>query len=177
VVGTHAVGRPGTTCPWRRRVSDGDARSNIEGAAWRLWFPARSGGDPSVKGGPPRQALHRNFSNRALGRAHGRLAVARGDWISDGAGLHPSGFHFSPTLLAFLLNWWNSLFMGALVAATLAVAGWVSERAVWAGRRPSSSPCDGINCVLDDESPLGFGVIRSHVGRGCAVGCFSEKFH
>ena len=104
MVGTHAVGRPGTTCPWRRRVSDGDARSNVEGAAWRLWFPARSGGDPSVKGGPPRQALHRNFSNRALGRAHGPPVVARGDWISHEARLFPRGFPSPPTSLVFLLN-------------------------------------------------------------------------
>ena len=39
-----------------RRVTGGDATSHVEGAVWRLWFPARPGGDPSVVGGPPRQA-------------------------------------------------------------------------------------------------------------------------
>jgi len=38
-------------------VTGGDATSHAEGAVWRLWFPARPGGDPSVVGGPPRQAL------------------------------------------------------------------------------------------------------------------------
>jgi len=46
----------------------------------------------------------------------------------------------------------------------------------WAGRRPSSSPCDRINCVLDDDSPLGFAVILSPVGEGWAVGCLPEQF-
>jgi len=46
----------------------------------------------------------------------------------------------------------------------------------WAGRWPSSSPCDGSNCVLDDDSPLGFAVILSPVGEGWAVGCFPKQF-
>ena len=34
------------------------------------------------------------------------------------------------------------------------------------GERPSSTPFDRINCVLDDDSPLGFAVILSPVGKG-----------
>jgi len=120
--------------------------------------------------GPTQTDAPRNISNRALGRAHSRPAVARGDWISDGAGLFPSGFPSPPTSLVFLLKWWGSLVLGEFGAATLDVAGWVSERVYWTGRRPSPSPCDRLNCVLDDESRLGFAVILSPVGEGWAVG-------
>jgi len=34
------------------------------------------------------------------------------------------------------------------------------------GERPSSTPFDRINSVLDDDSPLGFAVILSPVGKG-----------
>jgi len=33
-----------------------------------------------------------------------------------------------------------------------------------------------MNCVLDDDSPLGFAVIRSSVWKCWAVGCFPEQF-
>ena len=157
-------------CVWHQHVGRPSAY------LWRLWFPARPGGDPSVVGGLSRQAPPRNTSNRALGRAHSRPAVARGDWISDGAGLFPSGFPSPPISLVFLLNWWGSLVLREFGASTLAVACWVSERVYWAGRRPSSSPCNRINCALDDDSPLGFAVILSPVGEGWAVGCFPGQF-
>ena len=38
------------------------------------------------------------------------------------------------------------------------------------------SPCDKINCVLDDDSPRGFAVMLSPVGKGWALGCFQEQF-
>ena len=57
VVGTHAGGRLRAAAQGGRRVTSGDATSHAERAMWRLWFPARQGGDPSVPGGPPRQAL------------------------------------------------------------------------------------------------------------------------
>jgi len=100
---------------------------------WRLWFPARPRGDPALVGGPPRQTPPRSISNRALGRAHSRPAVTRGDWISDGAGLFPSGFPSPPTSLVFLRNWWDLLVWGEFGAATSAVAGWVSERVLLGG--------------------------------------------
>jgi len=56
VVGAHAVGRSRTTFPGGLRVTGGDATSHVEGAVWRLWFSARPEGEPSVVGGPPRQA-------------------------------------------------------------------------------------------------------------------------
>jgi len=118
----------------------------------------------------------RNISDRALGRPHGRPAVARGDWISDGAGPFPIGFPSPPASLVFLLSWWDSHFLNEFGAATLAIAGWVSARVYWAGRRPSSSPCDRINYVLDEDSPLGFAVILSPVGEGWAVGCCPGQF-
>jgi len=58
----------------------------------------------------------------------------------------------------------------------LAVAGWVSARVHWARRRPSSSPCDRVNCVSDHDSPLVFAVILSPVVEGWAVGCFQGQF-
>ena len=118
----------------------------------------------------------RNISNRAPGRAHGRPAVAWGDWISDGAGNLPSGFPSPPASLVFLLNWWDSLVLDEFGATTLAVAGWVSDRIYGAGRRPSSSPCDRIKCILDGDSPLGCAVILSPIGEGWAVGYFPGHF-
>jgi len=102
--------------------------------------------------------------------------VAQGDWISDGAGIFPSGFPSPPTSLVFLLNWWDLLVLIEFEAATLAVAGWVLEKVYWAGRRPSSLPYDRVNCILDGSSPLGFAVILSPVGEGWAVGCFPGQF-
>jgi len=37
-------------------VTGGDATSHVEGAVWRLWSPARPGGDLSVVGGARRQS-------------------------------------------------------------------------------------------------------------------------
>ena len=68
-------------------MTGGDATSHVDGDWWRFWFLDRPGGDPSVVGGPPRQAPPRNISIRALGRAHSRPTVALGDWISDGNAL------------------------------------------------------------------------------------------
>jgi len=93
-----------------------------------------------------------------------------------GLGFFQVVFLVPPTSLVFLLNWWDSLVFGEFGEATLAAASWVSERVYWAGRRPFSSPCDRINCVLDDDSPLGFAVILSPVGEGWAVGCFPKQF-
>jgi len=138
-----------------------DATSRADWAVWRLWLPARQGGDPLVVGGPPGQVLPRVISSRALGRAHSRPAVAQGDWISYGAGLYPRGFLSPYTSLEFLRNWWNSFALGEFRAATLAVASWVSDRVYWEGRQLSSSPCDKIDCVINDDHALGFSVILS----------------
>jgi len=152
--------------------------SNIAPSAMHVAVvvPRPTRGRPLIGGGPAQTGAPRNTSNRALGRAHSRPAVARGDWISEGAWLFPRRLPSPPRSLVFLLNWWGSLVLGEFGAANLVVAGWVSERVHWAGRRPSPSPCDRINCVLDDHSPLGFAVILSAVGEGWAVGCFPEQF-
>jgi len=50
-------GRIKTTFPGGFRVISRDATSQTDWAMWWLWFPARKGGNPSVAGGPPRQAL------------------------------------------------------------------------------------------------------------------------
>jgi len=93
-----------------------------------------------------------------------------------GLGFSQVAFLALPTSLEIILNWWDSLVLSAFGAATLAVAGWVSERVYWAGRWPSSSPCDRINCVLDDDSLLGLAVILSPVGEGWSAPCFPEQF-
>jgi len=67
------------------------------------------------------------------------------------------------------------MFCGEFGVATLAVSGWVSERVYWVGRRPSSSQCAILNCVLDEDSSLGVFVILSPVAEGWAVGCFPEQ--
>jgi len=112
-----------------------------------------------------------NMSSPAPGRAHGRPAVARGDWIRDGAGLFPSGFPSPPPSLAFLVNLLDLLYLGEFEAATLAVTGWVLERVYSAGRRPFSSPCDRINFSSARDSPMGFAVFLSPGGKGWAVDC------
>jgi len=81
------------------------ALENRPAYLWRLWIPALPEGDPRRGAGPAQTSAFRKMSNRALGRAHSRPAVARGDWISDGAGLFPSGFPSLPTSLVLLLNW------------------------------------------------------------------------
>jgi len=43
-------------------------------------------------------------------------------------------------------------------------------------RRPPSSPCDRINCFLDDGSPLSFAMIVFHFGESWAVGRSPEQF-
>jgi len=93
-----------------------------------------------------------------------------------GLGFFQVVFLDPPTSLVFLLSWWDSLVFGEFGEATLAAASRVSERVYWAGRRPSSSPCDRIDCVLDDDSPLGLAVILSPVEEGWAVGCFPKQF-
>jgi len=122
VVGTHAVGRPRTISPGVRRVTGGDATSHVEPAVWRLWFPARPGGDHTVVGGPPRQAARQNVFKRTLCRAHSRPAVALGNWIAAGAGLFRSGLPRPPTSLICLQNGWDSLVLGEFGTASLANA-------------------------------------------------------
>ena len=157
-------------------MTGGDATSHVEGAVWRVWFPARSGGHPSVVGGPPRQAPP-SISPTGPSGGHTADRLWPGEIGSQtGLGCSQVVFLAPPTSLVFLLNWWDSLALGEFGAATLAGASWVSERVHWSGRRPSSSPRDTINCVLGDDSPLGFAVIFSPVGEGWAVDCFPEQF-
>jgi len=52
-------------------VAVGDATSHVEGAVYRLWFPARLRGNPSAVGGRPRQAPP---ENSPTGSSGGRTA-------------------------------------------------------------------------------------------------------
>jgi len=127
-------------------------------------------------GGPPRQAHPKTIPTGPSG-----WHTADPLWLGEIGSQMGLGFSrvvvlAPPTSLVFLLNWWDSFAPGEFGAGTVAVASFVSERAYWAGRRPSSSPCDRINCVLGDDSPPGFAVIFSPVGEGWAVGCFPEQF-
>jgi len=110
-----------------------------------------------------------NSTNQALPRLMNRTRRAT-VWST------PGQVRGRTVSLVFLLSWWDSFALGEFGAGTVAVASCVSERVYWAWRRPSSSLCDRIHCVLGDDSPLGFAVIFFPAGEGWAVGCFPEQF-
>jgi len=128
--------------------------------------PCPNGGRP-LSGGRPAQAGIPETS--PAGPPGGHTAdplrpVANGSEM--GLGFSQVVFQAPPTSPVFHVNWWDLLAFGEFGAAYFAVAGWVSERVNWAGRRPSSSPCDRINSSLARNSPVGSAVILSSVGEG-----------